>query len=54
MKEVIIMAIRAIQYVDGYVKYDEIYEGIEYETLRGEMEELIGEAIDSYELEIIK
>ena len=48
------MAIRAIQYVDGYVKCDEIYQGIEYETLRDETEELVGEAIDTYELEIIK
>lgn len=50
------MKIRAIQYVDGFIKYDEVYEvyeGYEYDEIKDEMEELKGAAFDDYDLEII-
>lgn len=28
------MKIRAIQYVDGFIKYDEVYEGYEYDEIK--------------------
>ena len=51
-KEMIIMRIRVIQYVDGFIKYDEVYEGFTYDELKREMDELKGEAFDYYEMEI--
>lgn len=47
------MKIRAIQYVDGFIKYDEVYEGYEYDEIKDEMEELKGAAFDDYDFEII-
>ena len=46
------MRIRVIQYVDGFIKYDEVYEGFTYDELKREMDELKGEVFDNYEMEI--
>ena len=46
------MRIRVIQYVDGFIKYDEVYEGVAYDELKQEMNELKGIAFDDYEMEI--
>ena len=51
-EEMIIMRIRVIQYVDGFIKYDEVYEGVAYDELKQEMDELKGTAFDDYEMEI--
>jgi hypothetical protein len=45
---------RAIQYFDGKVKYDEIYEGMTKNELKGFLDELVGLVIDSYEIEEIQ
>ena len=46
------MKIRVIQYVDGFIKYDEVYEGFTYDELKQEMDDLKGVAFDDYEMEI--
>ena len=44
------MKVHVLQYVDGAVKYDEWFDTDSIDDLKNELDELVGTAIDSYEI----
>ena len=44
------MNVHVLQYVDGVVKYDEWFETESLDEIKAELDELVGNAIDRYEI----
>ena len=41
---------KVVQFIDGKVKYNEIYDGYRYDEIVKYCDDLVGEAFDSYEI----